>query len=434
LGSRSRKRDILWHEGLEEPFAHPSFGLRDQGELLGLASARLDSLVVDLNRDGHLYNLRIGKAPMKVTRFFLLLLSLTPVSVFANTIYFPEVVYGGGYTTNFTIINTGTALVSSQLIIYSQQGTQLGSIPILVPGAGSTRYSLSDSGPLKIGWGVIAAGTATVQGVASFDQRNDSGVLVTSSGMLGLDAGNSFLVPVESSSTGVAIANANTSAVNVRLRLLGENGSELASRDDTRLNPLGSRRQIVDSIGAIFPEFSGTAFRGALVVETSGNAPSNSLAVTGFTLKEGLFSAVPVVPVSANFAMPSPPPPGEPPGGGTATVAFEVLNTGGGTIQFQGQTIITNGLYTFKNLGPGTYDINGTVGQTLNITFLSGAGEVGPGGVVPGSLQNIQGPPGFIGPVISGCSVKYMNTNLSPQLFQLRFTVTTSTAQACQRS
>ena len=378
---------------------------------------------------------------MKVTRFFLLLLSLTPVSVFANTIYFPEVVYGGGYTTNFTIINTGTALVSSQLIIYSQEGTQLGSIPILVMGAGSTRYSLSDKGPLKIGWGVIAAGNATVQGVASFDQRNDSGVLVTSSGMLGLDAGNSFLVPVESSSTGVAIANTNTSAVNVRLRLLGENGSELASRDDPRLNPLESRRQIVDSIGAIFPEFSGTAFRGALVVETSGNAPSNSLAVTGFTLKEGLFSAVPVVPVSANFAMPGPPPgeppgppPGPPPGGGTATVAFEVLNTGGGTIQFQGQTIITNGLYTFKNLGPGTYDINGTVGQTLNITFLSGAGEVGPGGVVPGSLQNIQGPPGFLGPVISGCSVKYMNTNLSPQLFQLRFTVTTSTAQACQRS
>ncbi|HME98416.1 MAG TPA: hypothetical protein VKK06_00985 [Terriglobia bacterium] len=385
---------------------------------------------------------------MKVTRFFLLLLSLTPVSVFANTIYFPEVVYGGGYTTNFTIINTGTALVSSQLIIYSQQGTQLGSIPILVMGAGSTRYSLSDKGPLKIGWGVIAAGT-TVQGVASFDQRNDSGVLVTSSGMLGLDAGNSILVPVESSFTGVAIANANTSAVNVRLRLLGENGSELASRDDPRLNPLGSRMQIVDSIGALFPEFSGTAFRGALVVETSGNAPSNSLAVTGFTLKEGLFSAVPVVPVAANFAIPGTPPgappgpppgpspgpsPDPPPGGGTATVAFEVLNTGGATIQFQGQTITTNGLYTFKNLGPGTYDINGTVGQTLNITFLSGAGEAGPGGVVPGSLQNIQGPPGFIGPVISGCSVKYMNTNLSPQLFQLRFTVTTSTAQACQRS
>jgi hypothetical protein len=372
----------------------------------------------------------LERPPMKVTRFFLLLLSLTPVSVFANTIYFPEVVYGGGYTTNFTIINTGTALVSSQLIIYSQQGTQLGSIPVLVTGAGSTRYSLSDSGPLKIGWGVIAAGTANLQGVASFDQRNDSGGLVTSSGMLGLDAGNSFLVPVESSSTGVAIANANTSAVNVRLRLLGENGSQVATRDDPRLNPFGSRRQIADFIGAIFPEFSGTNFRGALVIETSGNAPSNSLAVTGLTLKEGLFSAVPVLPVSANFAIPVEPP-GGPPGGGTATVAFEVLNTGGGTIQFQGQNIITNGSYTFQNLGPGTYDMTGTVGLTLNITFLHGAGEVGPGGVIPGSLQNIQGPPGFLGPVISGCSVKYVNTNLSPQPFQLRFTVTTSTAQAC---
>jgi hypothetical protein len=259
---------------------------------------------------------------------------------------------------------------------------------------------------------------------------------------------------VESSSTGVAIANANTSAVNVRLRLLGENGSQVASWDDPRLNPLGSRRQIADVIGAIFPEFSGTNFRGALVVETSGNAPSNSLAVTGFALKEGLLSAVPVIPVSANFAIPveppvvpppeppvvpppappvvpPPAPPVGPPGGGTATVSFEVLNTGSGTIQFQGQNIIANGSYTFQNLGPGTYDMTGTVGLTLNITFLQGAGGVGPGGVVPGSLQNIQGPSGFLGPVISGCSVKYMNTSLSPQPIQLRFTVTASTAQAC---
>src|SRR5262249_29809175 len=151
--------------------------------------------------------LAIGKAPMKVTRFFLLLLSLTPVSAFANTIYFPEVVYGGGGTTNFSLINTMEAMGLSQHLISLQKRTQLGSIPIVVMGAGSTRYSLSDRGPLKIGWGVIAAGT-TVQGVASFDQRNDSGGLVTSSGMLGLDAGNSILVPVESSFTGVAIANA----------------------------------------------------------------------------------------------------------------------------------------------------------------------------------------------------------------------------------
>src|SRR5262249_798025 len=122
---------------------------------------------------------------MKVTRFFLLLLSLTPVSAFANTIYFPEVVYGGGYTTNFTIINTGTALVSSQLIIYSQQGTQLGSIPILVMGAGSTRYSLSDRGPLKIGWGVIAAGPPNGHGDANFFWRTESGGPATPFGIRG---------------------------------------------------------------------------------------------------------------------------------------------------------------------------------------------------------------------------------------------------------
>ena len=47
----------------------------------------------------------------------------------------------------------------------------------------------------------------------------------------------------------------------------------------------------------------GTTFAGALVIEAVG-AAANSLAATALTLKEGLLSAIPVLPVRASFGAP----------------------------------------------------------------------------------------------------------------------------------
>ena len=74
--------------------------------------------------------------------------------------------------------------------------------------------------------------------------------------------------------------------------------------------------------------------------------------------------------------------------------------------------------------------MTGTVGINVLIEFANEAfGErLGVGGVVPGSLQSIQGPTGYV----FDCSVLYANLSSSPQPFRLRFTVTTSTSAACK--
>ena len=54
---------------------------------------------------------------------FTLFVALFPVSLFSNTLYFPQVAFGGGYSTTFAIVNTGTTGVSGRLNLFSQSGT-----------------------------------------------------------------------------------------------------------------------------------------------------------------------------------------------------------------------------------------------------------------------------------------------------------------------
>src|SRR5262245_46904430 len=114
---------------------------------------------------------------MKLRTLLLLLFVIAlPCSLFSNTLYFPQVAFGGGYSTTVVLVNTGTTAVSAPLIFYSQSGSvrsDLGTQINLAPG-NSMRFTLPNSGPLTAVWGELTAGTGTVQGVATFDLRNGS--------------------------------------------------------------------------------------------------------------------------------------------------------------------------------------------------------------------------------------------------------------------
>src|SRR5438128_1110080 len=166
---------------------------------------------------------------------FTLLIALFPVSLFSNTLYFPQVALGGGYSTTFAIVNTGTTAVSGRLNLYSQSGvlrSDLGGQIYIAPG-NSTRLTTPNIGPLTAVWGEFDAGAGTVQGVATFDSRDPSGRLVTSAGVLGIQADNAFLMPVDVksgiASTGVAVANISNNDLSIEVRLFGENGVMVAS-------------------------------------------------------------------------------------------------------------------------------------------------------------------------------------------------------------
>src|SRR5262249_49797750 len=156
----------------------------------------------------------------------------------------------------------GSTAVSSRINFYDQSGaprTDLSTV-INIPPGGSTRLSIPNSGPLTSVWGELPAGLATVQGVATFDGRSSTGALITTAGVLGLEGGNSFLLPVDvtdTASTGVAIANVNGSTpITVGLRLLREDGAQVATANDVRFNPLRPRNQIADFVTTIFPQLT----------------------------------------------------------------------------------------------------------------------------------------------------------------------------------
>src|SRR5215831_5026890 len=236
----------------------------------------------------------------------LLFATLFPRSLFSNTLYFPQVAFGGGYSTTFVIVNTGTTTVSSNLNFYAQNGTARPDLtkPVSIAPGNSVRITLPNAGALTVVWAEFVASSGTVQGVATFDLRDSSGTLITSAGVLGVEGNTSFLLPVDvtaTGSTGIAIGNTTGSSMNLRVRLLREDGSQVAVSTDARFTPLPGHAQVADFIGTMFSGI-GTNFKGTLVIEAPSGSPATAIAATALTVKEGLLSALPVIPSSAQGA------------------------------------------------------------------------------------------------------------------------------------
>src|SRR5438552_2775221 len=79
----------------------------------------------------------------------------------ANTVYFPEVAAGDGYSSIFTLINTDSMALSGQLRVFNQDGspraTPVEWESISIPPAGSARLTLSNRGKLEVGSGSFEA-------------------------------------------------------------------------------------------------------------------------------------------------------------------------------------------------------------------------------------------------------------------------------------
>ena len=152
--------------------------------------------------------------------------------------------------------------------------------------------------------------------------------------------------------------------MNVRLRLLRESGALYGTVDDIRLNSLGPLRHVADFVSNFFPTLAGTTFRGTLVVETTSTY--GDIVATALTVKEGMLSALPVIPVvSAGGGSGGG---GSSTGGGSVKLYFITSFLGGSNVQFQGQTLIQDKGYAFDGLAPGTYEISGTVLELQRIS------------------------------------------------------------------
>src|SRR5215831_7940877 len=161
----------------------------------------------------------------------ILMISVFDRSLFANTIYFSQVAFGGGYSTTIVLVNTGTTAVSGRLNVYTPNGSLRSDLSsdINIQGGGSVRLNVPNTGTiLMTAWAEFIAGSGNVQGVATFDLRASDGTLITTAGVLGVESATRIVIPIDVTSTGatgLAVNNITTAPHALRLRLFAEDGA-----------------------------------------------------------------------------------------------------------------------------------------------------------------------------------------------------------------
>ncbi len=229
-----------------------------------------------------------------------------------------QVAVGGGFTTAFTIANTGSAPAAGHLTLIDDKGQPL-NVVFSPPGdkgpidssykvnlsAGGTQFitaSAVNPAVTAMGWARIDNTSGSLGGVATFQLLNGS-TLATIAGVLATGPSASAAIPVNddrtlgvrSYITGYAVANPGGEDINIRISVLKLDGSILKTIDPPLLNPLRPGCHIARFLWEDMND-PALQFRGSMILtEQSGK----SFSVVALVLNQGLYTAIPVIPTKA---------------------------------------------------------------------------------------------------------------------------------------
>jgi len=233
--------------------------------------------------------------------------------------YFPHAAAGGGFTTRFSIQNTGSLAANGTLNLVAQDGspwitnlsvagsssapTAGSSVSVTIPSGASRIITISapDSavGALS-GWARLESAGGTLNGVATF-QLSDVEGLKTIAGVLASQPVDSATLPVDNDGTqsrftGFAVANPNAEDISIKLVAVDENGAIQESISPSELNPLRPGRQIARFLHqeGYFP--SRLKFRGSVAMVAQGG---RQFIVVALLQNRGLYTTIPVTPAKA---------------------------------------------------------------------------------------------------------------------------------------
>jgi len=239
-----------------------------------------------------------------------------------TNVYFAQVAVGGGYTTVFTLMNTGATAVNGTLFLTDQQGNPLtlnlnepgppgsgrleavgSNFPIGPIPPGGTKFftatPLAANDPLRAGWARVENIGGSLGGVATFSQSL-GGTLATIAGVLGSQTVNVATIPIDDDAdvnrfTGYAVANTGAANITVKVVTVNEAGTVVNPNFPAQgLNPLPARQQVARFF---FQDAPGPfKFRGSAVMIGQSNA---QFAVVALVLNQGLLTAIPVIPEKA---------------------------------------------------------------------------------------------------------------------------------------
>ena len=237
------------------------------------------------------------------------------ISAFVSS-YFTQVAVDGGYTTTFTIINTGGIADEGFLTLTDQAGnpftvsaTEPSSpaisnsiIPISIPALGVKIITVNapgSSGPTpKVGWARLDSSTGMLNGVATFQTRQGS-VLTSVAGVLPTQPQSHVTIPIDNDlsvgrRTGFAIGNPDANTIRLSITVLDEGGNQVG---DTIRLVLAGHNQIARFLDEFATRYG--TFRGSMVI--LGDEPAVLFVSVALLLyqgptSQGLMSVIPVIP------------------------------------------------------------------------------------------------------------------------------------------
>jgi hypothetical protein len=223
-----------------------------------------------------------------------------------QSIFFPHMAVGGGWSTSFTLSNTNADTISGNLILSDYEGilftvnsSSMGigsSFPFSIPAGGAiflTITSLSPNDPQKSGWAEVETWGGLPNGVATFFQSASQGAIQNAAGVLASQPTQFATIPCDENaglgrSTAYGIANPTDQVMEVKLALVDSNGILV---DDTKSITLNPGQQIARYLNQDF--LNRPTFQGSIVLRAQGGTTFVAVALIQ---NQQIFTAIPVTP------------------------------------------------------------------------------------------------------------------------------------------
>jgi hypothetical protein len=226
--------------------------------------------------------------------------------------FFPRVAVGGGYSTVFTVTNTGSTSASGSLILTDQQGNPLlvngtltdssgttqpplpgYSFSLTVPAGGTIFLSatgLTTDSPVTAGWGQLDSTGGSLTAIATNEYVVGS-TLQTMVCFIQSQPLQYATIPVDNNSsqskqTEYAIANPSSQTIAIKLALVAQDGTVV---DDTVTLTLVPGQQIARYL---WQDLGHTDFKGSLVLRGQDGATFVAVALVE---KQGVLTAIPLI-------------------------------------------------------------------------------------------------------------------------------------------
>jgi hypothetical protein len=307
--------------------------------------------------------------------FMISTLPVSPVgAATSQTLVFPQLADGGGWTTQFVLVNTTEDAISGTISFFAQGVAPGAADPLALTVNGQVTSSVNYTIPPRGSWVGVTAGSGAAtrvgsarvtpaasnsapSGVAIFSFRR-AGIVVTESGVAATPSGSAFRLFVESTGnfnageagslqTGIAIANPEESSATVNLELTTLNGANVAVASTT----IPTRGQVALFLNQFSGfSFGSSPFQGILRITRVGPGGISVIGLRGRynERRDFLISTTP----AANENVPNP----------AGDTLFPYLAEGGGyTTQFI--------LESSEGRSSGWVRFYTTVGQPLNLTL-----------------------------------------------------------------